>query len=1536
MKRGKKIISVIAVMIMVLGLCFGLISINPIISSAAGNCIVRVKLDSLGRVSTVSLRINGSYTLPNGTYLDPGSYTVYQTGGKVALRTSSGSNVYTSDSGYIKLTKRDTQDSGIKIGNYEYLGDFVFAKNGSYINVINHVDMETYLIGVVPYEIGENYNINALKAQAVCARSYSYDRLSGSTSITSYDIGDTSSDQVYRGYNSSYTNCIQAVMETAGQVLTYNGSVISTLYSASNGGMTSSNYYRWGSSRLPYFQVKIDEYDLEASFESSSYNTKFNLPKVGSSTELNNYVYKTMLPELLIQLYEQGYSADEDNFEILGFDNLTLHTPRFSDENCIMYLYLQADVILNAFKGAQGASPEPSDSADQYMQVSNTGYSGRCSLYEGPGSQYSVLASPREGSYVQILSKSGNYYEVLAANGDRGYISSSYLSNSGYTEETAIAQDAAQEQITLTLNIPMEGLKYTATCAGGFSFSAMNNKLIPHVREQSNYWQLSINGNGHGVGLSQIGARARAEAGQTYQEILAFYFDNTQVTTLDYEILGPGSNPDLDPNKWYGVVTLTDHSSNLNVRTAPSASAGKLGKLRHGAYVELVQKLDSGWYQIVFNGTTGYVSADYITELEKPSATSSASATAPTEPEIWTGVVTLKYSDSRLYVRETPSSSGAPLDSLYHGDEVELLSEHDGWFRIRYYKNGEERTGYVSASYIVAGPKPGDDTPSTPTATVYPSPSAGDTPLYIGTVTGTDQLRIREEANADAETLATALPGETLTILDSSNEEWYLVQNASGIQGYCSANYLKINRLFTYEPVQGTMVLGTVIDMDLNVRAEPSSTSLLLTTISLGSNVRVLAIADNGWYYIQLPDGSRGYVSYRYLRIETAADPSATAGATSSAEPDNTASASATAPAPTTPAATTPEATTPPVTTPPATTPPATTPPATTPPVTTPPATTPPVTTPPATTPPATTPPVTTPPVTTPPVTTPPVTTPPATTPPATTPAVTTPAITTPPATTPAATPTPTPPEPVEQIGLVQLENSTSRLNVRSAPSGSASIIGKLNHGANVTVIGESGDWYQIESGSVKGYVSKEYITIISYAQERIGTVTGASSLKVRSGPGTSYSRITAISGGTTVTVLGETNGWYFVRLANGTTGYCSAEYMTVSDSPAVPDDPDGRTGTVTGTDTLNVRSGPSTNNGILFTISRGTKVTVLEESNGWYKIQVLNRTGYAYAQYIEIDQTGASPSADNSKPASTPTSTPSPSQSAPPSSNETGRVTLENSTSRLNVRSAPNGSASIIGKLNHGAAVTITGESGDWYQIESGSIKGYVSKDYITVDGSVPQERTGTVTGASSLRVRSGPGTSYSRVTAISEGTKITILDETNGWYFVRLANGTTGYCSKEYITVSGDSGNSGGEEYGTGIVDVSSSLNVRSGPSTSSSVVASLSDGARVTILSRESNGWYRIRTSSGVTGYVSGEYINLTDEDDSDSPSQSYTGTVKLSSSTSRLNIRSSANKGASIIGKAANGSKVTIIGESGDWYRIEYNNTTGYVSKDYIQI
>lgn len=1551
MKLSKKIISIALTAVLVLGLCLGLVSVNPV-SHAAGNCIVKVKLDSLGKVTSVNIKVNSTYSLPTGSYLDPGSYTVYLNDGKVALKNSSGSIIYTSDSGYIRLTKRDPKDSGIKIGSYEYLGDFVFAKNGSYINVINHVDMETYLIGVVPYEIGENFNIEALKAQAVSARSYSYDRLNGSTSATSYDIGDTSKDQVYRGYNSANKNCIKAVMETAGQVLTYNGNVISTLYSASNGGMTSSNYYRWGTSPLPYFKVKLDEFDKTASFNSSSYNTKFYIPKVGSSTALSSYVQKTLMPELLIQLYEKGYSTHPKNFEILGFDNLSLHTARFNDEYCIMYLYLKADVSLNAYKGTQGISPVPPAEATEYMQITGTGYSGRCSLYEGPSSQYGVLASPREGSYVQILSKSGDYYEILAANGDTGYINKKYLANSRFTQQTDIlmTEDAAnqpqetvspsqtvepsagasvtasaqasgsaspqtslspspqaelipapQETITLTLNIPMEGLKYTATCEDGYTFSFMNNKLVPYVQEQNDCWLLTLNGNGHGIGLSQIGARARAQAGHSYAEILAFYFDDTKLKTLDYEVLGPNSVPELDPAKWYGVVSLKDPSSSLNVRSAASTNSSKLGQLRNGTYIELLEKLSSGWYKIMFNGSIGYVSSEYITEGEKPSPTApnvSAAPTAPTGPEIWTGTVSLIDPSSSLYVRATPDSNGDVVASVSHGTEVELVSENNGWFYISYTDSHDNLIkGYVNASYIIAGEKPAggtDQTPPAPSSSSGPSstPSDSRSELYIGTVTGTADLPIRAQADESSDILASVKSGASLTVLDDSGEIWCYVRTAGNIKGYCSKNYLVINKLSAFNPPQGSSVIGTVKDMDLNVRSQPSSSSVLLATISLGTKVNVIAQASNDWYYIRLADGSYGYVSYRYLDVETVQNtPTVPPTASNTAAPSSS---------PTLPATTAPPTQTSVSATPSAK--------------------------------------------------------PSVSATPSARPSVSAASPTQTP--TPAATPSSsgTTPSPSPETGKVKLKNASSRLNVRSGPGTSYAITGRINNGASVTILAQSGGWYQIQSGSVKGYVSKDYIVLDGTAPvQRQGIVTGADSLRVRKGPGTSYVQIASIKRNTAVAILYEVPGWYKVRLANGTEGYCSAEYITVSSTPGPVEPSDSeKIGTVTGIDILNVRSGPSVSNGLLFTISRGTQVKVLETtSNGWHKIQVMNKIGYVSGTYLEVKTVSVKPTPtasqaapSSSAPAATtapvtqpPSSGAASTATAPPTQN-TGKIKLENSTSRLNVRSGPGTSYSILGKLNYGASVTILSQTGEWYQIQSGSLKGYVLSKYVVIGQDVLPEPQGIVTGTDSLHVLLEPIIPSAIRDVISRGTKVFILNEIPGWYKIRLANGVTGYCSSEYITVLEEGDSDKPEELGTGIVSNISSLNVRSGPSTNYGIVSSISGGTKVTLISRHSNGWYYISTPSGIKGYVSGNYIKVDSDTPTDTPtdtpSQTRQGTVTLNSSSSRLNIRSSAGTSSNIIGKIPNGAKVTILSQSGSWYKIQYNGITGFASKSYIVI
>ena len=127
-------------------------------------------------------------------------------------------------------------------------------------------------------------------------------------------------------------------------------------------------------------------------------------------------------------------------------------------------------------------------------------------------------------------------------------------------------------------------------------------------------------------------------------------------------------------------------------------------------------------------------------------------------------------------------------------------------------------------------------------------------------------------------------------------------------------------------------------------------------------------------------------------------------------------------------------------------------------------------------------------------------------------------------------------------------------------------------------------------------------------------------------------------------------------------------------------------------------------------------------------------------------------------------------------------------------------------------------------------------------------------------------------------------------------------------------------------------SSLNVRSGPGTQYSPIGSLSRGATVTIVG-VSGGFYRIRYGSG-TGYVSKDYIRLTEvePDPTDTP-LNQSGVVNVSSS---LNVRSGPGTGYSAIGRLSNGAQVTIIGASGDFYKIQYGSGTGYVAKAYIRL
>ncbi|MGD7023384.1 SpoIID/LytB domain-containing protein [Rossellomorea vietnamensis] len=218
---------------------------------------VKVKLrNKLGNTTNIALKITGEYFITENSDIklnSSSSYNVKLESGKLNLYRNN-SKIKTSSTSFTIEPKTYGQSNYFSINGEPYLGTVKFTIEGSYIRPINMLPFEDYLKGVVPGEMPASWNVEALKAQAVAARTYAIGRVSN----TNFD--DTISNQVYDGYK-WYPNSTKAVEGTAGQVLRSGGRLISAVYSSSNGGHTESNSNYWGSSKASYLPSKADPYD---------------------------------------------------------------------------------------------------------------------------------------------------------------------------------------------------------------------------------------------------------------------------------------------------------------------------------------------------------------------------------------------------------------------------------------------------------------------------------------------------------------------------------------------------------------------------------------------------------------------------------------------------------------------------------------------------------------------------------------------------------------------------------------------------------------------------------------------------------------------------------------------------------------------------------------------------------------------------------------------------------------------------------------------------------------------------------------------------------------------------------------------------------------------------------------------------------------------------------------------------------------------------------------------------------------------------
>jgi len=148
----------------------------------------------------------------------------------------------------------------LELGENGYRGAvIVVPENAGTVSIINALHVEDYLRGVVPLEIGSlsEAELEALKAQAIAARTYTYKRMSQNADKP-FDLASTVADQVYGGANAEATVPDMAIRATNDLILAYNNDIVDAYYHSTCGGQTANIEDAWGGESCPYLRSRSD------------------------------------------------------------------------------------------------------------------------------------------------------------------------------------------------------------------------------------------------------------------------------------------------------------------------------------------------------------------------------------------------------------------------------------------------------------------------------------------------------------------------------------------------------------------------------------------------------------------------------------------------------------------------------------------------------------------------------------------------------------------------------------------------------------------------------------------------------------------------------------------------------------------------------------------------------------------------------------------------------------------------------------------------------------------------------------------------------------------------------------------------------------------------------------------------------------------------------------------------------------------------------------------------------------------------------
>ncbi|MDT8718409.1 SpoIID/LytB domain-containing protein [Clostridium sp. 19966] len=426
---------------------------------------VKVGLVSMS-AANMSITLNGNYAINGQAYLSGTTLNLSISGNNILLNGTAQSQIALTPSSGENLIAITSGTATNK-----YMGAFLFKMYNNKILPINSIDMENYLKGVVGYEMSDSFTLEALKAQAVAARNYALSRI-GYEAAKGYDFDDTPLYQVYKGFNSAYVNTINAVNQTAGQVLLYNDKLVEALYSAWHGGISENSENVWGN-YVPYLRSVQDSYESDAWPNGNRILTN---AQIQSTLIAKGYLASTdTLVKLDLTSITRFASGRVANINIIYKASTgTQYTKSVTKDSTRTFLALPSNLYTVTYDSAAGAYTFSGKGNGHGLGMSQIGAKNRAAAgqtfdtilkfyYQGTYLQSltekAALASFTENSSTILLGNKLSVNSTASGGSGQNYLFKYVIKNSGNVVYTRAFSTASN-------------LDYIPTAAGSYTIDA--------------------------------------------------------------------------------------------------------------------------------------------------------------------------------------------------------------------------------------------------------------------------------------------------------------------------------------------------------------------------------------------------------------------------------------------------------------------------------------------------------------------------------------------------------------------------------------------------------------------------------------------------------------------------------------------------------------------------------------------------------------------------------------------------------------------------------------------------------------------------------------------------------------------------------------------------------------------------------------------------------------------------------------------------------------------------------------------------------